>query len=106
MTDKKTRGNTSNLTPGNPGNSGGKKGRSGRKPGWWKEWCGKTLHDPKVKAAIKRKAADGDLNAVKLLAHYSEGVPVKTVKLEGGDGPLAFTFKFHQATDGDDSTGD
>eukprot|EP00914_Ancora_sagittata_P010689 GHVO01020781.1.p2 GENE.GHVO01020781.1~~GHVO01020781.1.p2 ORF type:complete len:126 (-),score=13.02 GHVO01020781.1:20-397(-) len=82
------------LVPGNPGNSGGKKGRSGRKPNEFKEKCAKVLAKPAVWKSIEEKAKAGDINFVKFLAHYSEGVPAKTVKLET-DQPIAFTLNFH-----------
>lgn len=91
---KKTRGNTSNLTPGNPGNSGGKKGRSGRKPKETLDFLQKGVQRPKARAAFNKRLDEGDLKAWELVLRYTQ-TPGSLIKIEGGDTPLKFTLTFH-----------
>ena len=72
------------LKVGNPGNKGG----TGRPRN-------ATLRDiasgvPAAVAALKRKAADGDIRAIEIMLHYDIGKPSDKVEMSGPDGgPLS-----------------
>lgn len=67
------------LTGGMPGNKGG----SGRPPLAFKAYAQELASDPAVRAALKAKACEGDVSALKLIVQYAEGLPVQQLQHSG-----------------------
>lgn len=84
---RKTGKNSGQFVKNDPRRGVGLKGRSGRKPFAWKEFCRDTLAHEDTKKGMELAARTpklaGYVPLLKLLASYSEGLPVQTIELEG-----------------------
>lgn len=70
-------------TGAHPKNTGGKKGRSGRKPQAFKTFASALAMDPEFQKQLEAAALAGDLQAMKLVIQYAEGMPPQSVEHTG-----------------------
>jgi hypothetical protein len=70
---------------------GPKKGKGGRPPKAFKAFASDLAQDSELQDSLKAAALSGDVSAIKLVIQYAEGLPVRTIRLEGyGDVQRAF----------------
>src|SRR5687768_2800416 len=67
-------------------NTGGRKGRSRRKADAFRAFAVSHAADPAFQDRLKAAALAGDMQAVKLVVQYAEGLPLQPIEHTGKDG--------------------